>query len=412
MPTAQIIRPLPIRVALCLAALAAAGCGGSGGGVITPVPVALGLQVLATGLTAPMQYLAHPSRNDLAYVLQRGGQVRVLLSDVLQAALVLDVSSFVTTTGEGGLLGMTFDPNFASNRYFYLHYSTGPDIDTQVTRFTMNADMVSASLASAHSIIKIGQAPYAVHKGGSIHFGADGFLYMAMGDGGLANDPFNRAQDPTSLLGKVLRIDPSGDDFGADPDNNYAIPVSNPYVGTAGVRGEIWDFGFRNPFRWTVDVPTGALIIADVGQESFEELDYEPAGRGGRNYGWRVREGLSVTTNPGPTFGTVFAEPFMDYSHAYGEAVIGGFIYRGSAIGGLSGRYFFGDYIESRVWSVAIGLDGAGEARRTTIGAATEHPVPGGFDGVVSIDPDPNGEPVVCELNSGRVSRLVPAPGP
>ncbi len=349
-----------------------------------------------------MQYVANDANSHLAYVLERAGRIRVLVDDVLQVAPVLDISAAVITPGECGLQGMTLAPDFATSHQFFLQYTTGENagFHTRVSRFTMAADGLTASSA-ATPICYIDQ-PNDTHKGGTIHF-RDGHLYMALGDGRNPIDSGAEAQDPLSLLGKVLRIDTSGDDFPADPDNNYAVPADNPFVGTAGVRGEIWDFGLRNPFRWSVDSQTGAFLIADVGESSYEEVNYEPSNAGGRNYGWRLREGFHPSGLPGLTYPIAFTNPYFEYSHAVGSAVVGGFVVRSAGLG-VTGRYLVADYISNHLWAMPVG------PAVSNIGEATDILVSGGWNGIVSLDPDSNGQPVVTELNAGRVSRIEPAP--
>ncbi len=387
----------------------AIGCGGgssgSGGTAGGFVPVTR--TVLSEAFDQPMQYIADPTNVHRAYVLERPGRVRVLIDDVLQPTPVLDISGAVFTEGECGLAGMTVAPDFGTSRAFYLYYNTetSGQIYTRITRYSMASDGLSAS--GGAGIFKIAQ-PFNNHKGGTIHFGGDGLLYLGLGDGGSGDDPGNRAQDPTVLLGKMLRIDPTGDDLPTDPDNNYRIPSDNPFVGTSGVRGEIWDFGVRNPFRWCVDPFNSALVIADVGQAHFEEIDYEPAGMGGRNYGWRVREGLHESGDAGPLFSTTLTSPFLEYDHSVGQSIIGGYVYRASGFA-LNERYLFADYESNHLWAAPLSPSGAG-ASSTSITASKELTVTGGWNGIVSIDPDADGEPIVVELNAGRVSRLSPSP--
>jgi len=391
-------------------------CGGGGSSSVASPSLVTG-HVIVTGLNAPMQYVPEPGQPTIAIVLERGGTVRAVVNDVLQVATVLDISGVVDTEGEGGLLGIAFDPQFAVNHFFYLNYTSASPMTTRVVRFTMNGDGVSANVGTAFPIFSWDQAPFTNHKGGSINFGPDGLLYLGLGDGGSQNDPNNRAQDPQQLFGKMLRIDPTSDDFPADPDNNYHVPGDNPYIGNSAVRGEIWDFGMRNPFRWTFDGPSGAMIIGDVGQDAFEEFDYEPAAaHGGRNYGWALREGFHATGNPGPAFSMPFKDPFLEVPHPGAEAIIGGFIYHGGGLpASMRGHYFFGDYVTNRIWSVTIPLAG-GEAQVTNMGAATEHTadiqsgIASSLGGVVSFSPDANGEPIVVELDAGRLIRLVPLP--
>lgn len=361
-----------------------------------------------------MLYLAAPGDATKAYVLERAGTIKLLVSDAIQPTNVLDITSTVDTTGECGLLGMAFDPNYTTNRFVYLHYNAGTPRETRIVRYTMNGS--GTSLGSPFPIFSFQQTAETNHKGGAINFGSDGMLYIMTGDGGGGNDPNNFAQTPTSFLGKILRIDVSSDDFPGDANQNYAIPPSNPWVGVAGVNPEIWGFGMRNPFRWTVDPVSGGLLIADVGQDAFEEVDFEPAGHGRRNYGWNMREALHASGNNGPAFFTPLKDPFLEYSHSYGETVIGGFIYRGTALdASLHGRYFFGDYTNSKIASVPFSLDGSGEANGVAATSILTHTASidsslgaDSISGPVSITPDANGEIMICDLNKGTLIRLVP----
>lgn len=386
-------------------------CGGSGGGA-SNAPAIHGV-VVARGFDQPVLYLADPADTTRAYVIEKPGRVKLLVNDVLQSAVVLDITGTVVTDAECGLLGMAFDPNYSSNHYVYLHYNAGTPTETRIVRYTMN--VAGTSLSSPHPVFSFQQPTTPNHKGGSINFGSDGFLYIMTGDGGGGDDPNNYAQTPTSYLGKIIRIDPSGDDFPSDANQNYAIPSTNPWVGDSSVKPEIWAFGMRNPFRWSVDPVTGGLLIADVGQGAYEEVDYEPAGASHRNYGWNVREGLHASGDSGPLYFTPTTDPFLEYSHAFGESIIGGFIYRGTALDAtLRGRYFFADYVESKLVSVPFSLTGA-EATSQNIGSAYDHTNSidnslGGdsISGPVSVTPDKNGEIMVVNLNSGTLVRLVP----
>ena len=382
------------------------GCGGSGS---TTSGTTVAKQVIASGLNQPMQYKAVPGQPTLAYVVERGGVIKVLVNDAIQATNLINISTLLSTGGEGGLLGIAFDPSFATNRYIYLHFSTGADVDTTIVRYTVNPTFLTASTGSSQPILKISQAPHNNHKGGSINFGGDNMLYVAMGDGGSGNDPLNRSQDKTTLLGKMLRINPTGDDYPTDADNNYSIPAGNPFLSDSTVRPEIWAFGLRNPFRWNYDSVLGGFLIADVGQDAYEEVSYVGLANGGRNFGWRVREGKHATTNSGPTFGSAFADPFVEYSRTEGRSITGGFVYRGPTLAGLSGRYLVADFVTDRLWAVPVTVAG-GEANSVSIPTPT--PISGGLNGAVSIDPDANGEAIVTELSPGTVSRLVPGTTP
>ncbi|MCB8933179.1 MAG: PQQ-dependent sugar dehydrogenase [Fimbriimonadaceae bacterium] len=389
-------------------------CGGSGSSSSSGGVVAIRGVVLARGLVQPVLYAANPADPSLAYVLERTGRIRLLVNDTLQPTPVLDITGLVVTAGECGLFGIAFDPDFASNQFVYLHYNAGSPTETRIVRYTMNAG--GTSLASPFPIFSFVQPAATNHKGGSIAFDTSGMLILMTGDGGPGNDPNNEAQTPTSYLGKILRLDVTGDDFPADPDQNYRVPSDNPWVGTPGVNAEIWAFGLRNPFRWTVDPVTGGFLIADVGQDAYEEVNFEPMGRGGRNYGWRQREGRHDTNNAGPAFSTPSTDPFFEYGHGFGESITGGFVYRGTGLdASLQGRYFFADYVTKRVASVPFSLTGAGEAKATSLAAVLDHTAsinaPLGaeaIDGPVSLTPDANGEIVIVDLHRGTVVRLVP----
>ena len=386
-------------------------CGGSGP-VSNPGAVVHAV-VVARGFNAPMLYLAAPGDATKGYVVERDGRLKLLVNNVVQPSLVLDITSTVITSGECGLLGMAFDPNYRSNKFVYLHYNAGSPIETRIVRYTMNAG--GTTLSSPFPIFSFQQPPTTNHKGGAINFGADGMLYIMTGDGGGGNDPNNFAQTPTSFLGKILRIDVTGDDFPTDSSQNYAIPPSNPWVGVAGVNPEIWAFGMRNPFRWTVDPVTGGLLIADVGQDAFEEVDYEPAGHSHRNYGWNMREALHASGNAGPAFFTPLTEPFLEYGHAIGETVIGGFIYRGSALdASFKGRYFFADYTIPKIFSIPFSFSGV-EANPVSSSSMSNHTSTinaslgaDAISGPVSVTPDATGEIMICDLNNGTLIKLIP----
>ncbi len=408
----------PIKVVSLALAIAIFGCGGGGssnhGTIVGPEgPTPIHGLVVASGLNGPMMYIANPVDKTLGYVLERSGRIRVLVKDVLQANSLLDLTGTVDTTDECGLLGMAFDPQFASNHYAYLHYDAGAPLESRIVRYTLDATGLTAS--SPYPILSFQQTSFANHKGGSLNFGRDGFLYLGFGDGGSSNDPNSYAQDPAVFFGKMLRIDPRKDDFPGDPNQNYGIPSSNPWTGVAGVRGEIWDFGLRNPFRWCFDPVTGGMLIGDVGQDAYEEVNFEPASKGHRNYGWRIREGQHDSGNSGSAFFTPVTDPFFDYPHSVGECVIGGFVYRGTGLGSaLRGRYFFADYVTGKLWSIPFALGSGGEAKATTQSEAYDHTstinatlAGNALSGPTSVNPDANGEIMVCDLNQGTLVRLV-----
>ena len=323
----------------------------------------LSSELVVSGLSLPVAVVQDPTLPDVRYVVEQGGRIRIVRAGVLQAADFLDLTPMVLSGGERGLLGLAFSPDYAVSGRLFVNYTRQPDGHTVVSRYRRSsADPLRADPASRFDLRwpngnRFITQPFENHNAGDLVFGSDGKLYIPLGDGGSANDPDHRAQNPTELLGKILRIDTGVSD--ADPEG-YDVPADNPFIGQA--LPEIWDFGLRNPFRVTVDRidhgGTGALVIADVGQNAWEEIDYEPFGAGGLNYGWRNREGAhdNVTTRP-PAFGPL-VDPIAEYSHAVGNVITGGEVYRGSALGiGFFGRYFFADFGSRRIWSIGLTID-------------------------------------------------------
>jgi glucose/arabinose dehydrogenase len=318
-------------------------------------------ELVASGFILPLALAQDPTDQSVFVVVQQDGRVRVLRNGAVQATDYLDLRGVVLNSGEQGLLGFAFAPDYATSGRVFVNFINLAG-HTVVARFTRSAsNPLRAEPSSRFDLLWPGGQrqiiqPFANHNGGNLIFGPDGYLYIGLGDGGSGNDPFHNAQNPQTLLGKMLRIDVRVPDN--DPEG-YNIPPSNPFVGTAGVLGEIWSFGLRNPWRFSFDNPshggTGAMVIGDVGQNAWEEIDYEPAGRGGRNYGWRNREGLHNNVISLPPFSTPLTDPIHEYAHGAGSSVTGGFVYRGTELGeGTRGRYFFADFVQSRIWSVAL----------------------------------------------------------
>ena len=335
----------------------------------SPAAAQLSSELVVSGLSSPVAVVQDPTQPGVQFIVEQGGRIRVVRDGQLEAVDFLDLTTPVLSGGERGLLGLAFAPDYATSGRFFVNYTRKPDGHTVIARYRRsNADPLRADPASAFPLKWPGDAiaqPFANHNGGDLQFGSDGFLYIPLGDGGSGNDPDHRAQNPAELLGKVLRIDVDVPD--ADFEG-YDVPADNPFEGVAGVRAEIWAFGLRNPFRFTVDAiergGNGALVIGDVGQNMWEEVNYEPFGAGGRNYGWRNREGAhnNVTDEP-PAF-TPLTDPILEYSHAVGNVITGGVVYRGTALGvEFFGRYFYADFGAQRIWSVGLVIDPAtGEA--------------------------------------------------
>ncbi len=378
-------------------------------------------ELVVSGLSSPVAFVQDPSDPTVQVLVEKGGRVRTLKDGVLQESdfLAIDVDS----DGEKGLLGLAFAPDYASSGRLYINFI---DLSgrTVIARFLRSGDdPLRADPASRFDLVWPDGQPFidkpsANHHGGQLAFGPDGYLYVGLGDGGSGDDPDHLAQDPRSLLGKFLRIDVSvGDD---DPEG-YDVPADNPFVGHEGVLGEIWSFGWRNPWRWSFDDParggSGGLVSADVGQGGWEEINTEPAGAGGRNYGWRNREGAQDYLTDLEPFSPSLTDPIFQYSHVEGRSITGGVVYRGSALGSAYiGRYFFGDFVRSRIWSLAVdaGADpgSVGDLQEHTDGLDDGAQFPSSF-GV-----DAGGEIYVVNYRSGTVHRIVldtataPTPAP
>ncbi len=371
-------------------------------------------QIYATGFTWPIAMIQDPTNPSVQFVVQQRGLIRVVVNGVVQGTNFLSLTGLVhQADSEGGLLGLAFHPNYAKNRFFYVNY-TDTVGDTRIVRYTRDsANPLLADPTSAQQVIFIDQ-PFSNHNGGTIRFGPnDGYLYIGMGDGGSGNDPGNRAQDITNmLLGKMLRINVDADDFPADATRNYANPPTNPFVGVVG-DDEIWSYGIRNPWKWSFDNPvhlgTGGMLIGDVGQNAWEELDYEPPLIGGRNYGWRHYEGNNLTGNGGGV-GPPYFFPVHEYSHALGVSVTGGYVYRGLQLGDYFGKYFFADYGSARIWSFDLVIAGNGEGSAANV---TEHTadIVSGAALISSIDVDSQGELYIVDYRGnglGKIIKLLP----
>ncbi|MDW8351073.1 MAG: PQQ-dependent sugar dehydrogenase [Anaerolineae bacterium] len=309
------------------------------------------LQMIADGLVKPT-YLTHSGDGSgLLYITEQPGRVRVWRDGELLPTPFLDLTDRVGDRGnEQGLLSIAFSPDYAQSRRLFVNY-TDTRGDTVVSGFIASADGLTADPASEWVVMRIEQ-PYSNHNGGQIKFGPDGMLYIGMGDGGAAGDPQNFAQNMRSLLGKMLRIDVSQ----SSATQPYRIPADNPDLGD-GARPEIWASGLRNPWRFSFDRVTGDLFIADVGQNAFEEINFQPANQGGQNYGWKFREGFApYAGDPGPL---TLTDPIHQYAHHEGGcSVTGGYVYRGSALPSLVGAYIYGDFCSGLIWTLRPNGDG------------------------------------------------------
>jgi glucose/arabinose dehydrogenase len=378
-------------------------------------------RVYASGFAAPVALVQDPADRGVQFVVQQNGRIRVIRSAAVLPSDFVDLSAAIVSGGEQGLLGLAFPPGAAASGRFFVNF-TNRSGDTVVARLRRSADPIVADPASRFDLRWGGATgpafiaqPFANHNGGHLVFGPDGYLYIGLGDGGSGNDPDHRAQNPGELLGKMLRIDPGVDDT---HPSGYQVPADNPFVGgvPAGVRPEIWSFGLRNPWRYSFDDParggTGALVIGDVGQNRFEEIDYEPASHGGRNYGWRNREGAhDNVTSRSPAF-LPLVDPIDEYDHGVGQSVTGGYVYRGGALpASFRGRYFFADFIQGRVFSIALTIDAGGEARASNL---VEHTAAlsnaGGLGNISSFGVDADGELYLVGYSTGRIVKVIGPP--
>lgn len=378
-----------MRVTLLAYLLAAAACDGGPSDGEPPGGGDVRLQRVAAGLQSPV-HLAAPAGDARLFIVEQPGRIRIVENGVLLATPFLDIRSKVGSGGERGLLSVAFHPQYATNGTFFVNY-TDLAGDTRVERYRASADRNVADPASAELVIAVDQ-PFANHNGGQLAFGPDGRLYVGMGDGGGGGDPREAGQDPTQLLGKLLRLDVDG----ARP---YAIPAGNPYAGRTDGRAEIWGMGVRNPWRFSFDHTAGLLYVADVGQNRLEEVNVVPAGQAGVNYGWDLMEGTDCfepSTGCGQAGLTL---PVVTYAHGDGCSVTGGFVYRGQDLPALRGHYFYADYCSGWVRSFRYTGSQAADAREWDLEDVGS---------ISSFGEDGRGELYVV-AHGGSVYKIVPA---
>jgi glucose/arabinose dehydrogenase len=359
---------------------------------------AVGLTPVLGGFSSPLFVThdgVHPNR---LYVVEKGGLVRLVVDGQVQAAPFLDARALVTAGGaEQGLLGLAFHPEYAANGLFYVAYTASGDGANTVARYRVSS--TDASQADPDSRLVLLAIPDFAdnHNGGVLAFGPDGYLYVGTGDGGGGGDLLNNAQNLASLLGKVLRLDVRA----ADP---YAIPPTNPFVHTAGARGEIWALGTRNPWRFSFDRGTGDLYLADVGQFAWEEVNVQAAGSaGGQNYQWRCFEGFHVFNAATDCSQGISTPPILEYDHSGGNcSITGGYVYRGPAFPSLHGLYFYGDYCSGRIWT----------AHRLAGGTWVQTPRLDTTYRISSFGEDLAGELYLTDIAGGGVYRVVDASVP
>lgn len=368
-------------VAIVIGLVLAAGCARA------PTPQ---LALVVDGLERPLGVTTAGDGSNRMFVIEQGGTIRVIVAGSLVSEPFLDISANVSTGGERGLLGLAFSPDYASSGIFYAMY-TDSSGDSVLSRFTVSSEPNLADPASEQVVLRQPQ-PFSNHNGGHVTFGPDGYLYVGLGDGGGSGDPNGNGQDLGTWYGTILRIDVAGTD-------TYQVPDDNPFVGQADARPEIWAYGLRNPWRFSFDRETGDLWIGDVGENSFEEIDLQPAGAdGGINYGWSIMEGPECF-QAATCDRSGLELPVISYGHdrGWGRSVTGGFVYRGDDLPQMTGTYLFGDFISGRVFQAVRADDGSWEAT-------------GLFEtdmGIASFGEDEDGELYVVDIIGGALHRIV-----
>ena len=330
---------------------------------------ALTLEPIASGLVEPVGIAHAGDGSGRLFVLEKAGRIRVFDGQQLLPDPFLDLSSQVLSTGvEQGLVGLAFHPDYATNGFFFVSY-VDLEGDSIVARYRVSGtDPNLADSTSGVEVLEIDQ-PFASHNVNQLQFGPDDYLYIGSGDGGPGQDPSNRGQDLTTLLGKVLRLDVNPAltcELKGLAEGCYAIPPDNPFAGQPPARPEIWAYGLRNPWRFTFDRATGDLWLADVGQNRWEEVNLQPAASGGgENYGWRLMEGRHCFLPPEDCTEPGLVLPVLEYPHVAGDdcAVIGGYRYRGTSWPALQGAYLFADFCSGRIRAAAPGCGGGWHTR-------------------------------------------------
>lgn len=299
------------------------------------------LEDFASGFTNPVEITN--AKDSRLFVVQQNGEIKIVQPNgTINSVDFINLGSKITFGGERGLLGLAFHPDFATNGYFFVYYNAVPTGNINVVRYTVNATNPDIADLNSEKILLNIPKPFDNHNGGSLHFAPDGKLWISTGDGGSGGDPNNNAQNKNSLLGKILRID-------VNSTGAYNIPPDNPFV-NAGGAGEIWSYGLRNSWKYSFDLTTGYVIIADVGQALHEEIDRMPISQAGINYGWRCYEGDADYNTAGCASKSTMTFPITTYDHSGGKcSITGGYVYRGSNYAALNGKYIFADYCSKQI---------------------------------------------------------------
>ena len=359
----------------------------------------LELVPVADGFSQPLDLQAPDDNTGRLFVVEQGGKIWIISSNgqVLSTPFLDIGGKLSSSSGEEGLLGLAFHPNYMSNRRFFVNYTSndGGTLHTVIAEYTASTGDPNLADATNERILLTVDQPFSNHNGGGLAFGNDGYLYIGLGDGGGAGDPNGNGQKLDTLLGKILRIDV---DSAPAPGLQYAIPPGNPFSKPAGLE-EIWLYGLRNPFRFSVDHATGDLWIGDVGQDSYEEVDRITPQQGGANLGWNIMEGSHCyNSNSCSTNGLTL--PIFDYAHdphLGDETVIGGYVYHGMRIPQLAGVYVFGDFISGRIWTLT--QDSPNQWMRTEILTTA-------IDDLSSFGQGQDGELYVVRYSSGAVAHI------
>jgi glucose/arabinose dehydrogenase len=309
-------------------------------------PPALTLSTVVSGISNPVDLQFPDDGTGRMFIVQQGGLIRIATNGSLAVTPFLDITGKVNFSGEMGLLGLAFHPQFPQNHLFYVHYDrlSGSQVQSVIAEYSVSTSDSNQADPNSERILLTVNQPFENHKGGQIVFGPDGFLYIGLGDGGNEGDPLGNGQNLQTLLGKMLRIDVDHQSSGMQ----YAIPSDNPFVSGGGLP-EIWAYGFRNPWRFSFDRSEGRLFVGDVGQDKYEEIDIATSGG---NFGWNTMEGMHCFNPASGCNMSGLTLPIAEYDHSEGEAVMGGYVYRGSAISGLAGAYVLGDFIVGTIWEL------------------------------------------------------------
>jgi glucose/arabinose dehydrogenase len=397
----------PATAGLAQAKISALGLNGQFSGR-APSGTTIQLEQVASGLTQPTTVTNAGDGSGRIFIVQQTGQIRILSGGTLLPTPFLDISALVSGGGERGLLGLAFHPDYATNGFFYVDYTDHAG-NIVVARYEVSAaDPNVADPDSAQTVLTQAH-PDTSHNGGQLAFGPDGYLYISLGDGGCCGDPEGNGQNLETWLGKILRVDINGDDFPGDPNRNYAVPPDNPFVGIAGL-DEIWAYGMRNPWRCSFDRATGDLFIADVGESTWEEINFQPAASAGaENYGWNVLEGMHCFHDVPPGSCDDFLNggstlPVLEYHHSICCSETGGYRYRGQLYPQLAGIYFYGDLCSGRIWGATRQDNGTWESEELLVT---------GFN-ITTFGEDEAAEIYVVEYNAdlSALYRIVGGPTP